>query len=93
MTLFSPGIVAALVFVLLAAQVTRIVTNGRAPYLVALLLAAAGLIAGELLALGIRFDGPSFGVLHPLPDALATAIVETVGLTIVAPPRRLDSDF
>jgi hypothetical protein len=42
--------------------------------MVSLVLAAAGLLAGEVLALVPRFSGPSLGVLHPVTDLITIAI-------------------
>jgi len=42
-------------------------------------LAVAGLLAGEVLALIPRFSGPSLGVLHPVPDVIIIAIGQAAG--------------
>jgi hypothetical protein len=81
--LLSPGIVLAVLLVLIGAQVTRVVVPGRGPYVWSLALAVVGLIAGELIALSGHLQGPALGVLHPLPDALAMALAETAGALVV----------
>jgi hypothetical protein len=66
--------VLAVLLVLIATQVSRFVLPPAVPYLVSLVLAAACLLAGEVLALVPRFAGPSLGVLHPFTDLIAIAI-------------------
>ncbi|TMC49693.1 MAG: hypothetical protein E6J14_05580 [Chloroflexi bacterium] len=83
----SPGLVMAVLLVLLAAQLTRLVVPGRGPYLWTLLLAAAGVAAGEILAGSGHFASPVVGVIHPVPDAAATALLEAGGALLLSPRR------
>jgi hypothetical protein len=82
----SPGIILAVVFVAIGAQLTRVIVPWRGNYIVALLCAAAGLLAAELVALG-GHGGPALGVVHPVADAAGIIIVEIVGLVLAAPRR------
>jgi hypothetical protein len=66
--------VLAVLLVLIATQISRFVVPPAVPYLVSLVLAVAGLLAGEVLALIPRFSGPSLGVLHPVTDLITIAI-------------------
>ena len=84
--LISPGVILAVLLALIGAQVTRVAAPGRGPYAWTLALSAVGLIAGELLALSGHLQGPALGVLHPLPDAVAIAIIETAGALVMAAP-------
>ena len=77
----------AVLLVLMAAQVTRLLVPGRGPYLWALLLAAAGVVAGEILAGSGHFASPAVGVIHPVPDATATALLEAGGALLLSPRR------
>jgi hypothetical protein len=65
--------------VLTATQVSRFLVPPAVPYAVSLVLATAGLLAGEVLALIPRFSGPSLGVLHPVPDLIVIAIGQLAG--------------
>jgi len=82
----SPGIILAVLFVAIGAQVTRLVAPGRGNYLIAVGCAALGLLVAELVALGGR-GGPSLGAVHPVADALGITVAEVAGLALVAPPR------
>ena len=64
----SPGIVLAVLIAAIGAQITRLLVPGRGNYLVALVCAAVGLLAAELVALG-GHGGPSLGAVHPVADA------------------------
>ena len=59
----------------------------RLGYLWALALAAAGLVAAELIAVALHAGGPRLGMLHPAADALGVAGFELVG-TLLTPSRR-----
>ena len=54
----SPGLLIGVLFALIGAQVTQMVLPRRFGYPVALALAAAGVVAGELVALGLHAGGP-----------------------------------
>lgn len=82
----SPGIVLAVLFVAIGAQVTRLLAPGRGNYLLALVCAAAGLLAAELLSLQ-GHGGPSLGAVHPLADVAGIVLGETAGLVLAAPRR------
>ncbi|MGD0833883.1 MAG: hypothetical protein ABSA40_05585 [Candidatus Dormibacteria bacterium] len=81
----SPGLALGVLFALIGAQVTRLLVPASG-YLRSLGLAALGVIAGELAALGLGAGGPSLGPVHPVADALGMAVLEMVG-AIVAGPR------
>ena len=83
----SPGLALAILFVLIGAQVSWMAMPRRRSYLLALVLAAAGLVAGELVAIATRLGGPELGVLHPVADALGVALFEVTG-AVLAPARR-----
>jgi hypothetical protein len=83
----SPGLVLAVLLVLIAAQLTRLLAPGRGPYLWTLLLAAAGVVAGEIIAGSGHFASPALGVLHPLPDAALAAVLEAGGALLLSPHR------
>ena len=82
----SPGVVLAVLFVFIGAQVTRLVAPRRGNYPLALVCAAVGLLAAELLAYQGP-GGPSLGVVHPVADAAGIAVVEVAGLALVTPRR------
>ena len=84
----SPGILLAVLFALIGAQLTRLVWPRRLGYLVALVLAAAGVVAGELVALELHGGGPPLGPLHPLADAAGIAALEVVGALLRSPRSR-----
>jgi hypothetical protein len=75
----SPGLVLAVLLVLILTQVVRVLLPRRGPYLWTLLLSAAGLVAGEVLAASGRLSSPSIGVLHPLADVLVIAVLQVAG--------------
>ena len=83
----NPGIVLAVLLVLIGAQTTCVVAPQRLRYLWALALAAAGLVAAELIAVALHAGGPRLGMLHPAADALGVAGFELVG-TLLTPSRR-----
>jgi hypothetical protein len=72
-------VVLAVLLVLIATQISRFLVPPAVPYPVSLLLAVAGLLAGEVLALIPRFSGPSLGVLHPVTDVITIAIGQAAG--------------
>jgi hypothetical protein len=81
----SPGIIVAVLVVLIAAQTARVVAPRRLGYLPALACAALGLLLGELVALS-GHGGPTVGVIHPVPDVVAIVALEA-GAAIVIPVR------
>ncbi len=83
----SPGLVLAVLFVLIGAQASRLAMPRRGSYLLALVLAASGLVAGELVAIATRIGGPQLGALHPVADAVGVALFEVTG-AVLAPARR-----
>lgn len=78
----SPGLVLAILLVLILTQVVRVVVPGRGPYLWTLLLSLAGLVAGEVLAASGHFNAPSVGVIHPVADVLVIAALQGAGALI-----------
>jgi hypothetical protein len=82
--------VLAVLLVLIATQVSRFVVPPAVPYLVSLVLAVAGLLAGEVLALIPRFSGPALGVLHPITDLITIAVGQAAGSFLLGnrPQRR-----
>ena len=78
----SPGLILAVLLVFVCTQVVRLVLPGRGPYLWTLLLSAAGLVAGEVLAAGGHLNQPSLGVLHPVADILVIAVLQAAGAVI-----------
>lgn len=82
----SPGIVLAILFVAIGAQLTRVLVPRRGNYPLAVACAAAGLLAAELLALEGP-GGPAVGAVHPVADAAGIAVVEAAGLVLAAPRR------
>lgn len=83
----SPALGLAVLFVLIAAQATRILAPRRLGYVWVLLLAAAGLLLGEIFALVTRSGGPQVGVLHPVAEVLGIVAFELLG-ALLAPARR-----
>jgi len=81
----SPGLLVGALLVLIGAQLTGLVRPGR-PYLLALALAAAGFVAGELLAILSHAGGPLLGGLHPVADAAGIAVAEAAG-ALLTPVR------
>ena len=84
----SPGLLIGVLFALIGAQVTHVVLPRRFGYPVALALAAAGVVAGELVALGLHAGGPPLGPLHPVADAAGMAALEVVGAVLRTPRAR-----
>jgi hypothetical protein len=82
----SPGLVLAILLVLVVAQATRLLAPERAAYLACLGLAVAGLLAGEVVAATGHLGGPSIGPIHPLLDVALMAVLEAAGAFVVAPP-------
>jgi Co/Zn/Cd efflux system component len=82
----SPGLLLGILFALIGAQVTRVVVPRRLGYPVALALAAAGVVAGELVALSLHAGGPSLGPLHPLADAVGMVVLEVAGALVLPAP-------
>ena len=82
----SPGLLVGVLFALIGAQLTRVVAPRRLGYPVALVLAAAGVVAGELVAVGLHTGGPSLGPLHPLADAAGMLVLEVVGALVLGAP-------
>jgi hypothetical protein len=86
--------VLAALLVLIATQVTRLVVPGRGPYPWTLLLSAAGLIGGEIVAGSGYLAFPAIGVVHPVADAVVIAVLQAAGAYVTAPespagrPRR-----
>ena len=81
----SPGLVLAVLLVLVAAQVTRLVAPERAPWLACLGLAVAGLVAGELVAATGHLGGPSVGSTHPVVAGAFMAAFEAAGAFVLPP--------
>jgi hypothetical protein len=77
----SPALGLAILFILIGAQVARLVAP-RLAYAWVLLLAAIGLLAAELLATAAHFGGPSLGVLHPVADVIGIVMCEFAGALI-----------
>lgn len=82
----SPGLVVGALIVLIGAQCASLVAPRRR-YVVGLMLAAAGFVGGELVALATHLSGPALGGLHPLADAVGVIVAEGAG-AVVAPARR-----
>lgn len=82
----SPGLVLAILFVLIGATVSGLVMPRRGAFLLTLVLAAAGVVAGELVAIATRAGGPQLGVLHPIADAVGVVLFEVTG-AVLAPAR------
>jgi len=78
----SPGLILAVLIVLVTAQLVRLVLPGRGPYLWTFLLSAAGLIAGEVIAASGHLNAPALGVLHPLADLVVIAVLQAAGAVI-----------
>jgi hypothetical protein len=83
----SPGLVLAVILVVILTQVVRVVLPGRGPYLWTLLLSAAGLVAGEVLAASGHFNAPTVGVLHPVADVLVIALLQGAGALVAGNSR------
>ena len=87
----APGLILAVLVVLIATQVARVLVPGRGSYAWLALLAACGLVIGELWALASHLHGPALGALHPLPDLVAMGFLLWLG-TVVAPAPRIETD-
>ena len=83
----SPGLGLAVLFVAIGTTLSALVMPRRGLFLLTLLLAAAGLVAGELLAIATRVSGPQLGALHPVADAVGVVLFEVTG-AVLAPARR-----
>jgi hypothetical protein len=59
----------------------------RNSILLALVLAAGGVVAGELVAIATHIGGPQLGALHPVADAIGVVLFEVSG-AVLAPARR-----
>ena len=84
----SPALALAVLFVLIGAQVARVLSPRRGAYVWLLVYAVAGLVGAELVCIVLHIGGPMIGVLHPVADILGMALVETAGLALT-PRRRL----
>jgi len=78
----SPGLVLALFLVLVLTQVVRVILPGRGPYLWTLMLSVAGVAGGEVIAASGHLNSASLGVLHPLADLLAIAVLQAAGAVV-----------
>jgi hypothetical protein len=83
----SPGLILAVLLVLVSAQVVRLVLPGRGPYFWTLLLSAGGLVAGEVIAASGHLNAPALGVLHPLADVVVIAVLQAAGAIIAGRDR------
>lgn len=88
MHLLSPGLVLAILVALIGAQVARLADPEHGSYWWRLLLAAGGVVAGEVAAVSLHVPGPALGAVHLLPDAVAIALLEWLGGVLVNPTRR-----
>jgi hypothetical protein len=78
----SPGLVLAVLLVLVFTQVARVILPGRGSYLWTLALSVAGLTAGEVLAASGHLNSASIGVLHPVADIVAIAVLQAAGAVV-----------
>ena len=83
----SPGLVLAILFVLIGATVSGIVRPRRGSFLLTLVLAAAGVSPGSSWRSRRRSAVLSSGVLHPVADAVGVVLFEVTG-AVLAPARR-----
>ena len=81
----SPALLVGLLLVLIGAQAAHAASPRRFGYPLALALAAIGVVAGELVALGLHGGGPALGSLHPLADAAGIAAAEVAGAILRGP--------
>jgi len=79
----SPGLILALLLILVLTQVVRVILPGRGPYLWTFLLSAAGVVGGEMLAASGHLNGASLGVLHPVADVLVVTVLQAAGAVVV----------
>ncbi len=84
----SPSLWLALLFVLIGAQVGRVMSP-RVRYPVLLLLSAAGFVLAELAVNALHAGGPTVGALHPVADALGIGVCEGLAITFTAQRRRV----
>lgn len=84
----TPSLWLALLIVLIGAQVGRVTAPRRVPYVVLLLLSAAGFVVAELGVNALHTGGPALGVLHPIADAIGIGLCEGVAITFTAQRRR-----
>jgi Co/Zn/Cd efflux system component len=84
----KPAFLIGLLFVLIGAQATRVVAPRRLGYVWVLLLAAAGLVLGELIARALHTGGPRLGELHPVADFAGIGVLELAGALLTAPRKR-----
>jgi hypothetical protein len=82
----SPGIVLAVLIVAIGAQLTRLLVPRRGNYLLAMVCAVLGLLAGELVALS-GHGGPMLGTVHPAADVVGIVLAEAIGVALAAPRR------
>jgi hypothetical protein len=78
----SPGLILALLLVLVTTQTVRLLLPHRGPYAWTLLLSAAGLVAGEIIAASGHLSSPTLGVVHPLADVLLIAVLQAAGAIV-----------
>jgi hypothetical protein len=64
---------------LILAQLFHVLFPRRITYLRRILLAAAGVLIGELVASALALAGPRLGDLHPLWDLVATTPLQLLG--------------
>jgi hypothetical protein len=83
----SPGLGLAILFVLIGTTLSALVMPRRGSVLLAFVLAAAGVVAGELVAIAAHIGGPQLGALHPVADAVGIVLFEVAG-AVLAPVRR-----
>jgi len=83
----SPGLGLAILFVLIGTTLSALVMPRRGSILFAFVLAAVGVVAGELVAIATRVGGPQLGALHPVADAVGVVLFEVTG-AVLAPARR-----
>lgn len=75
----TPGLLLAILGVLLFTQLTRLAA-ARGPYLLTLALAAAGMASGEVVAGQGHLAAGSMGALHPLLDLPLMGALELAGV-------------
>ena len=83
----SPGLGLAILFVLIGTTLSALVMPRRGSVLLAFVLAAAGVIAGEFVAIATKIGVPQLGALHPVADAVGVVLFEVAG-AVLAPARR-----
>ena len=85
----SPALALAALFVLIGAQLTRVIAPHRGSYPLLLALAVIGLIAAELVAIAAHIGGPALGVLHPVVDIIGIGVAECAGLVLTGTRHRV----